>query len=410
VDNQTLRIKMARPDATVLPLLSSNFQGYLNVAPKEGTDPKVLDISNTTRGSGPWYLEDSNDLQRVFKRNPGFGQDKRNVPYLDGFVDIILPEYAAAMAQFRSGAGYTFGQALAEDIVSLKKDLPQLEVRKTDFGTSRARPFFGLLPGSPFADKRVRQAFVYTWDRDLYADVIFNTGKFQEAGLAADTFWETAIQANNWDGWALDGRSKDFGPNAKYLKKDVAEAKKLLEAAGRRTPMTFTAHSPTQLGGQNAYDRMVEVLLGMSEDSGLFKVSERKNPQWAPTWVQDYHQARAEKHEGVAFTQSSLIFDPINEASLWYHRSSGSSKGSDDTINNLIDKARAEFDDQKRREMVRELQRHEADVAFFPRIAGATGFNINWPAIRNVNVWQGGTPSRPHATIFLDPSKPPLNG
>jgi ABC-type transport system substrate-binding protein len=237
--------------------------------------------------------------------------------------------------------------------------------------------------------------------------VIFNVKKYEDAGLAVDTFWETAIQSTNWEGWALDGRSKDFGPNGKYLTRNLDEAKKLLTAAGNPGAVEFVAHSPTSLGGQASFDQIVEVLLGMAVDSGLFKATTRNTPQWAPTWVQEYHQGKAESHEGVAFTQSSLIFDPVNEAALWYHPSSGSSKGSDETIRNLIDKAKGEFDDGKRRALIQDLQRHEAEMAFFPRISGATGFTVTWPTVRNVNVWRGGTPSRPHCTVFLDPSKAP---
>jgi peptide/nickel transport system substrate-binding protein len=408
IDDKTVRIKLAKPDATVQSLLSSNFQGYLNVAPKEGADPKVLDISNTVRGSGPWYMESVDDLHRGFKRNPGFGQDKRDIPYLDGFQDLIIPEYPAALAQFRTGAGHTFPQILAEDVIPIKNDVPEIEIRQADFRSPVARPFFGQTTGSPFVDQRVRQAFVRTWDRDLFTDIFFNVSNFEQAGLAVDTLWETAIQSTNWDGWVIDARSKDFGSNGRLLNQDIEDAKKLLSAAGHTNGVTFTAHSPTNLGSQSAFDRVVDVILGMAEDSGVFKVGQRKQAPWVPTWVSEYHQQKANAHEGVAFTQSGLVFDPVNEAALWYHPSSGSSKAADSVVVSLIDRAKAEFDDDKRRELIRDLQRHEAEMAFFPRIAGATGFTVTWPAVRNVNVWQSGTPSRPHATIFIDPSKPPI--
>jgi peptide/nickel transport system substrate-binding protein len=57
-DDRTVVIKTADANASLLALLSNNFQGYLLITPKEGADPKVLDLGTTVRGSGPWYLSD----------------------------------------------------------------------------------------------------------------------------------------------------------------------------------------------------------------------------------------------------------------------------------------------------------------------------------------------------------------
>ncbi len=46
------------------------------------------------------------------------------------------------------------------------------------------------------------------------------------------------------------------------------------------------------------------------------------------------------------------------------------------------------------------------EKSFFPRIAGATGLQVSWPALRNVGVYQGGT-GRWNAALFVDPSKAP---
>src|SRR3954454_2286531 len=82
----------------------------------------------------------------------------------------------------------------AEDILPLKHDLPELVVSKADIRTTRGRPFFGVAPTSPFRDQRVRQAYVMTWDRDLFLDVHMNAKNFRDAGLPVESFWETGLQ------------------------------------------------------------------------------------------------------------------------------------------------------------------------------------------------------------------------
>ena len=55
-------------------------------------------------------------------------------------------------------------------------------------------------------------------------------------------FWEAGLGAGTWTGWYLDPKDeKAFGPNAKNYKYDLAEAKKLVEAAGLKTPLDFTS-------------------------------------------------------------------------------------------------------------------------------------------------------------------------
>ena len=70
-----------------------------------------------------------------------------------------------------------------------------------------------------------------SWDRDLCIDAFYNVDEFEAEGLPVETRWNTDCRATG-TGWWLDPQGKDFGPNAKYFKHNVAEAKKLLAAAG----------------------------------------------------------------------------------------------------------------------------------------------------------------------------------
>ena len=67
-------------------------------------------------------------------------------------------------------------------------------------------------------------------DRETYIDVFHNVAKLEKEGLPVQTYWHTAIGPA--PGWRLDPKDSKFGENAKYYKYDIAEAKKLLAAAG----------------------------------------------------------------------------------------------------------------------------------------------------------------------------------
>ena len=76
----------------------------------------------------------------------------------------------------------------------------------------------------------MRQAVSMAYDRDAYIDVFYNVDKFQKHGLPVETL--LVHRPRPAPGLALDPKGKDFGANAKYYKHDLAEAKKLLAAAG----------------------------------------------------------------------------------------------------------------------------------------------------------------------------------
>ena len=76
-------------------------------------------------------------------------------------------------------------------------------------------------------------------DREGYIDVIDNRDGFAKDGLELDVAYNSIVSAG-WTGFYLDPKDeKAFGPNHKYLKHNVAEAKKLISAAGTTTDFDF---------------------------------------------------------------------------------------------------------------------------------------------------------------------------
>ena len=78
---------------------------------------------------------------------------------------------------------------------------------------------------------RIRYAISNLIDRDLWIDTFYNVSKLQQEGLPMDTGWNSHISCTSAE-WLDPKSEKTFGENAKYFKRDLAEAKKLLAAAG----------------------------------------------------------------------------------------------------------------------------------------------------------------------------------
>jgi ABC-type transport system substrate-binding protein len=380
--------------------------------PKEAENPAVLDLRGNMAGSGPWYLSEwVPTAKTTFKRNPGFKQDKRDVPYMDQVDFVDLAEYSTILAQFKTGAIHdTFNNFLPDDILPTKADNPALEVSASStYSAANDRAFFGYNPGSPFIDERVRQAWAMCWDRDLFIEVAFNTQKFVDAGLPVTTGYDNALRGQSYAGWYLDPKGKDFGPNAKYFKYDPAEAKKLLTAAGHPNGIEHDVFYGTLASHTQSYGQHIQILQGMARDTGLWR-PQNKELEYNTEWNSQFRNNKG-RFVGQAWIYDTGESDPANDLNSHYHSSGSRYFGPitpDATMDSTLERMLQEFDTAKRQALAHEVQRYEAGKMFQPRPGGATRFRITWPALRNREVWQGDSQGRYLATLWLDQTKPPF--
>jgi ABC-type transport system substrate-binding protein len=409
-DNRTVVIKLSAPNATVFSLLAQTNPGTFFVVPKESADEKVLDLRTNPIGSGPWYLSEwAPGIGYKQTKNPGFKQDKRgDIPILAEIENPTIQEYAVVLSQFRAGALYS-GSVRAEDVLPTKRDIPELVMRQGDLDSAYMRTFFGHLPVSPFKDERVRLAWQWTYDRELFVDVFYNVAPLRAEGLPVETSIDAALHAEAYRGWPLDPRdTKTFGPNAKYFVPNIAEAKKLLEAAGFPNGVDTVVHYPASGPGSGYpadWFKKSEIILGMVRDSQLFRF-EIDQVNYNTEWTPRFRNIRGQ-FDSVAMILDTATPDPTNYMFTRFNSAGALYQGSDSVLEDLTKRSISEFDTKKRQDMVHEMQRHEAGKMFFPLLGGASGFSLHWPVLRNGGVYQGGS-GRSSCWTWLDPNQPPL--
>jgi ABC-type transport system substrate-binding protein len=202
-DSRTVVARLSEPLVYGVGFFAGSNGSGIYIVPKE-TD-STLDLRGDMLGTGAWYLSNyTPSASFSLKRNPEFwDKDWALVEQIDL---PIVPEYAAALAQFKAGNIYYMGshpgagQVTQEDILSVKREAPNIAVYEADLRVLGFPFNFGWLPvagQSPFLDERVRQAVSMSWDRDLYLDVFHNVAAFQREGLPVKGLWNTALPVTN---------------------------------------------------------------------------------------------------------------------------------------------------------------------------------------------------------------------
>jgi ABC-type transport system substrate-binding protein len=415
VDASTVRINLAKPDATIYTILGLSGLGSLWIVPKESAD---FDVANNPLGSGPYMVTELLPEARVvYEKNPNFKRStlKDNEPYIERIETPMILEAAARSAQFRAGNIHhtTFPRL---ELVGAKRENMDLLMYSVD-PPNTERVYFGQNSDSPWIDKRLRQAFHALIDREAYVQAAYDVDFFEREGLSVDTFWEGSFQQNTWAGWTLDPSSEDdYGEAQVNFRYDPARAKKLVEAAGNATPWDFvwvrSTPGPTSFS-RPIYDR-IEIIEGMIRDSGVMNF-EYKDLEWSTEWAPQVRQSKG-AFTGTSWGPDTSSQDPALASFFVYHPNGGYFEGGDQHLADLALQIRAEFDVDRRRELVHELQRYDAEEMYNQKLGVATSFELIWPIVRNVGVYRGGTnwldllsPYGSELKAWIDPTKPPIN-
>jgi peptide/nickel transport system substrate-binding protein len=391
----TIEIKAAYPDAQLLP--SMNFWGGFWVVPKEGLTGG-FDPATTTRGSGPWLLDRyQSSVGFSFKKNPNYYDAPR--PLLDGIEMPIIADTAQVEAQFKAknvflGTGGRDSTIPSADMLGLQRDVKGTRIVLTEPSVEGNAISFSWRESNPFRDVRVRRALSMLIDRDQFIEIFNDLQNFQAAGVEMNAYWNTPL-SGGWGPFWLDPKSSDFGPHAANFKVNVAEAKKLLAAAGHpdgfETPFTFVG---TADYGRD-WGQRAEALMAMLAKGGIRC---RANAiDYNAVWIPQYLRKQGD-FDGLAMYPNGSRGDP----GQWLHVFYASTGANNQVAKNfpeldaLIVKQRRELDRQKRIAVFHDIQRYFAEqMPSVPQGGGTEVPTLMWNGLHGPGeyvVWPGGIP------------------
>ena len=298
IDKSTVQFKLAFPMAAVMGQLA--YDRNLLVMPRESEGTTVANGFNPvteTRSGGPWILDSyQRSVGFTYKRNPNYWNADKVM--LDGVDMPIITETAVADAQFRAKKIWAFTPPL-KDVIGMHKDVPDAWVDQNALAKNCYQLDFGMQPDSPFRDPRVRLAMSMLIDRDAYVDNWQNVTALRAAGYPVDVKFNSHL-SSGWapSGYWVDPKGTEMGEGAKYFTYNVAEAKKLLSAAGFTSAIeTEIAWIPEAYYGTD-FPKWAETFKGFFEADNLFKLKQ-VNPPYATDYLPKYYWNKAD-FKGVA--------------------------------------------------------------------------------------------------------------
>jgi len=219
-DQYTVVVKTKQPSAPTLSYLGVQYNGIVNQQFTQNNDLNVK-----MNGTGPFKLREWRRNQEIsFERHSDYFWASAGLPYLDGWRAITTPDTGSINAAFI--AGQTLGSfpngfsGKAKDKENFRRQIPDLQIADRD---ATFWSFFEMNKRKPgWSDVRVRKAVQLAIDQN------------EVGGRALDG--EFALQgpvAAGFPFYSLPQEEIKRMPGFRQPKdEDIAEAKKLLAAAG----------------------------------------------------------------------------------------------------------------------------------------------------------------------------------
>lgn len=372
-DASTIVFTLKAPSAAFKDLLAD--ASLLHIQPGEADGR--FNPAQQMIGSGPWILDKyTPTIGWKFKKNPNWWNT--GFPLLDEVELSVVPEYANRIAQFQAGNTDQEGPA-ADALIDLRKSMKDIQVYGA-LSQAQSWIYFDPDPASPWSkDPRVRVAVSMALDRDGLTDLGYSVKKLKDAGLDHPIAYNSVIPAGHTRFW-LDPKSSAQGETSKNFLYNVAEAKKLMEAAGYGSGFETTYQYTNVYGATFAL--LSEANIQYLNAIGIKTTTE----------VQDYPSKYSTKtftgdFKGIAYGPESAFPEaggiPLR---VFTDNTFNHGKIKNETLSKLAVQQSQELNEEKRKEIMFEIQRENAkNMWYVPHQGGAgVGWVVYQPNMRNV--------------------------
>ncbi|HJX62080.1 MAG TPA: ABC transporter substrate-binding protein [Dehalococcoidia bacterium] len=409
MDPLTLKITTKKPVAPFVHYLADT---NAFIIPKELVDPAKDDMNSVDKmvGSGPFMLDKFVALQLLRAvRNPNWfakddlaDQGLPDMPILDGFESIWSPEddtaieVAFASKQVDHAA---MGDHRSPDRVAVDTESFVEEWISSSWVNSRLLLADSETAASPFKDLRLRQAISIAIDRSRMGQQMFQG----YCNIGAPV----ALALTNW-ALPLDELAKKPGYRFKREEReqDLVEAKQMWEAAGGSSVGTVTvvySNIPASVADYwPQLQRQLKEVLGLETQGHLDQ-----------TGYTEIAQGLLQKRIVFSFSWDNGVLDPDDYLFPYFHSTGpkNSFNLSDPTLDQMLVAQREEFDQERRKQLVYDIQHYLLDnvVARLDWV-GDISRGPRWPYVKNrwFAPWFGDTYQLVHA--WLDSTDPTYKG
>lgn len=337
---------------TVKFTLKEQFAPFINyvAAPYTWIIPRELvengEIKNKMIGTGPFMVTDyTPNVSIMFKRNPDYFESGK--PYLDEIQWLIIPDDTTRLSSFRTKEIDALLTATSRELVeSVQKSVPDIQVPEYPATTWRRIYFRTDQPDKPFSKQKVRQAMSLALDRQAMIDVLLKgKGDIEGPMMAQLVDWALPID--------------QLGAGAKYFKRDLAEAKRLLADAGFANGFKMDLWSTQGLG--QFHVSFLEMVKAQLAEVGI-DVTLR----WQDfnTFVTTTHSG---KYEDAGSGGWSPVTDPDDHLSKAFFSKGARnlSHANDPVLDDMILKQVKIADLAERKKAVGEIQRYLAEQHYY---------------------------------------------
>jgi peptide/nickel transport system substrate-binding protein len=220
IDPLTVKVTLSKPNSAFFNGISENRVPFM---PREMDDVGYTDPLKMASYGSYYVTEWVTDVRTVFQKNPRYTEFRPGEPHFDVNRAISIPDAVASQSAFISGQIATISVSDPTTLVAVRRGRPDANLYASpDQNWNHLRPRFGTYV--PFDDFRVRQAMHLAFDYKANGDAVY--------GVDGGWVWQAALNPMFPEAWSPDKVKALPGYNPDTKQQDIAEAQKLMAAAG----------------------------------------------------------------------------------------------------------------------------------------------------------------------------------